>query len=82
MREQREQVCILLRQYHLNYSWLICELAKIGISVDKTSLSAILTGRRKRKKAEIVLIGSLQVLKRYGEIYAGSEISDIFSTKM
>lgn len=73
MQEQCDQVRILLCQYHLNYFWLMCELEKIGISVDKSSLSAILTGRRKRKKAETVLNGSLQVLKRYGEIYAGEE---------
>jgi len=71
MQEKSDKVRILLCQYHLTYAWLMSELDKIGISVDKSSLSEILTGRRKRNKAVIVLDGSLEVLGKYGKCYAG-----------
>lgn len=71
MQEKRDQVRMLLCRYHLTNGWLMCELEKIGIEVDKSSLSEILTGRRKRKKAETVINGALTILAKYGDCYAG-----------
>ena len=70
MPEKREKVRSLLCRYRLSQSWLLCELRKDGISVDKSSLSEILHGRRNRDKAEQVIEGALVILEKYSKYYA------------
>ena len=72
MPEKREKVRVMLFRYHLSQLWLMHELEKNGISVDKSSLSEILTGRRKTgSKTEIVISGALSILERYERCYVG-----------
>lgn len=72
MPEKREKVRVMLCCYHLSQSWLMHELEKNGISVDKSSLCEILTGRRKTgNKTEIVILEALSILERYKKCYAG-----------
>jgi hypothetical protein len=48
------------------------ELEKRGISVDKSSLSDILSGRRRSgDKTEKVIDSALTILEKYGKCYAG-----------
>lgn len=39
MQERRERVRAMLCRYHLSQAWLMYELEKTGVSVDKSSLS-------------------------------------------
>lgn len=72
MQEQRERVRVMLCRYHLPQSWLMNELEKRGISVDKSSLSDILNGRRRSgNKTERVIDNALTILEKYGKCYAG-----------
>lgn len=72
MQEQRERVRVMLCRHHLSQSWLMNELEKRGISVDKSSLSDILSGRRKGgSKTERIINGALTILEKYGKCYAG-----------
>lgn len=72
MQERRERVRVMLCLYHLSQAWLMYELEKRGISVDKSSLSDILSGRRRSgDKTEKVIDSALTILEKYGKCYAG-----------
>ena len=45
--------------------WLIDELAKTGVETDKTELSKVLSGKRKGKKADMILRGSKNILRGF-----------------
>lgn len=72
MQEQRERVRVMLCRFHLSQSWLMNELEKKGVPVDKSSLSDILSGRRRSgNKTELVINSALAILEKYGKCYAG-----------
>lgn len=71
MQEQRERVRVMLCRFHLPQSWLMNELEKKGVPVDKSSLSDILSGRRRSgNKTELVINSALAILEKYGKCYA------------
>ena len=56
----------LLDEYRLSQKWLMHQLRKYGIKVDKTELSNILGESRKGPKVQNVLLVSMDILNRYG----------------
>lgn len=78
MQERRERVRAMLCRYHLSQAWLMYELEKTGVSVDKSSLSDMLGGRRKSgDKTARVIDNALVILEKYGKCYAGEETSHL-----
>lgn len=67
MKEQIKKIKLLLWEYELKNSWLILQLKKRGIDVDKSTMSEILNGRREGEKARVIVENSLDVLKWYGK---------------
>lgn len=69
MLEMREKVRLLLKQYHLTNMWLTFELEKVGLSIDGSTISQILTGVRKSPQAKEVIERSFEILERYEKLY-------------
>lgn len=65
MQKERDEIRILLYRNNLTSTWLINQLDKKGISVDKSELSSALAGSRKGAKIEKVISESLNILHRY-----------------
>lgn len=70
MQEKRDAVRAMLYRNRLSQSWLIFELEKTGVVVDKSSLSEILSGVRQKKKAAEVIEAACVILARYESHYA------------
>lgn len=70
MNEKRERIRILLTKHHLTHSWLINQLEIRKINVAGNELSEILAGKRKGKKAELVIENAVEVLNVYENTYA------------
>lgn len=49
----------------LTQNWLISQLAKRDVVIDKSNLSKILAGSLTGPKAELVVTNSLDIIKRY-----------------
>lgn len=49
----------------LTQNWLISQLAKRDVLIDKSNLSKILAGSLTGPKAELVVTNSLDIIKRY-----------------
>ena len=60
---------IRLLQHRLTQTWLIYQLERLGVSVDKFTLCTILSGTRKGPFANHVLDLSDLALKKYEESY-------------
>lgn len=56
-----------LEKYVLPLNWLVRQIRLREITVDKTVLCAVLNGRRKGPKAEMLLKISLEILESYEE---------------
>ena len=63
--EKREEIKSLLRSNYLTQTWLIHNLERKGIKVDKTALSAILANARRGEKCDLVIDASLEILYDY-----------------
>ncbi len=63
------QVKIRLLKNCLTQAWLIYQLERLGISLDKSTLCDILSGRRKGKKAEEVIENAESILDKYEAVY-------------
>ena len=70
MQEKRDAVRAMLCRNRLSQAWLIFELEKAGVLVDKSSLSEILSGARQKKKAAEVIEAAYVILARYESHYA------------
>ena len=70
MKEERTQIKLFLWQNGLSNNWLICELKKREIDVDKSTFCEILNGRRNGEKAELVIQKSVEILKLYETNFA------------
>ena len=60
---------IRLLENRLTQAWLIYHLERLGISLDKSSLCDILSGRRKGKKADEVIANAESILNQYETVY-------------
>lgn len=58
-----------LWEYKLSYPWLVQELYKNGVQTCKEDLSMYLCGRRKGKKAELVVDTAFVILEKYAQSY-------------
>lgn len=65
MGESRATVKNLLSANCLTQKWLINRLKQSGLESCSTELSSVLAGRRKGKKAELLIATSLQILTDY-----------------
>ena len=65
MKDQIKKIKLLLWEYELKNSWLIVQLKKRGIEVDKSTMSEILNGRREGEKARAVVENALEILDWY-----------------
>lgn len=65
MQEDRMKIKMALYKNALSGTWLIKQLDERGIAVDKTALSAVLSGSRKGPKAEAIIKASLDILSSY-----------------
>lgn len=65
MRENREQIRLMLDRNALTQVWLINQLEGQGVDTDKTEMSSILRGTRKGPKAELIMDKSLEILEVY-----------------
>lgn len=63
--EKREEIKSLLRSNYLTQTWLIHNLERKGVKVDKTALSAILANARRGEKCDLVIDTSLEILYDY-----------------
>ena len=68
MFEERLRIKNALFENALTYTWLIRQLNSKGISVDKCSLSSILSGTRKGPKAETIIKASVAILANYESV--------------
>ena len=64
------QIKIRLLENRLTQAWLIFQLEQLDLSLDKSTLCDILSGRRKGQKANEVIEKAEFVLKKYEETYA------------
>ena len=65
MREERDEIRLMLYRNTLTNSWLINRLAERGVETEKTELSSALRGVRKGAKVEKIIKESLEILKFY-----------------
>lgn len=65
MQKERDYIRVALAKNELRQIWLINRLEEKGIVVDKTELSSVLSGARRGKKAESIIITSADILHRY-----------------
>ena len=63
------RIKIRLLENRLTQAWLIYQLEQLGISLDKSALCDILSGRRKGKKADEVIENAELILNRYEAVY-------------
>ena len=71
LNQKCERIRELLKEYGLNYNWLMRELkVKYGIIACRSEISDFLCGRRHAAKADDVINASLLLLNDYGEKYA------------
>lgn len=63
------QIKIRLLENRLTQAWLIYQLERLGISLDKSVLCDILSGRRKGKKADEVIENAESILNQYEAVY-------------
>ena len=67
--EDREKLKLLLWKYSLSQVWLIAELKKHRITVDKSSLSDFINGRREGSTATFIISMSLLILDDYEQYF-------------
>lgn len=65
MKEKITKIKLFMWENNLKNAWLMCELRKRGIIVDKSGLSEILNGRREGKKALDIIQKSMQIIEKY-----------------
>ena len=69
MVEARSRIRAKLGEYCLTNQWLMNELGRRGVKVDKSTLSSALTGRIKGEKPQRIVSESLKIIVRYGGYY-------------
>ena len=69
MVEARSRIRAKLGEYCLTNQWLMNELERSGVKVDKSTLSSALTGRIKGEKSQRIVLESLKIIARYGRYY-------------
>ena len=70
MVEARNLIRAKLCEYCLTNQWLMTELERSGVKVDKSTLSSALLGRIKGVKPQKIVSESLKIIERYGRCYA------------
>lgn len=66
------QIKIQLLENRLTQAWLLYQFKRLGISLDKSVLCDVLSGRRKGPKSDEVIRNAELILKRYKETYERS----------
>lgn len=69
MVEARNLIRAKLCEYCLTNQWLMNELERSGVTVDKSTLSSALLGRIKGAKPQKIVVESLKIIERYGRCY-------------
>lgn len=72
MRQERDEIRIILYRNSLTQTWLINRLEEKGILTDKAELSSALAGSRKGAKVDKILTASAEILKEYEDKMNGS----------
>lgn len=65
MRQERDEIRIILYRNSLTQTWLINRLEEKGVLTDKAELSSALAGSRKGAKVDKILTTSAEILKEY-----------------
>lgn len=72
MRQERDEIRIILYRNSLTQTWLINRLEEKGVLTDKAELSSALAGSRKGAKVDKILTTSAEILKEYEDKMNGS----------
>lgn len=62
---ERESIRFRLITNNLSFAWLIQQLDRYGIAVDRTVMSAVMAGTRRGPKADSIIRKSVEILDDY-----------------
>jgi len=68
--EECNNIKIFLWQNCLSNNWMISQLKKRGLCIDKSTFSEALNGRCKNKKAELIISTSADIMQLYLKNFA------------
>ena len=63
-----DKIRITISNHRLTHKWVIYQLHRRGIEVQKSEFSDYLNGLRKGPKADTVIGGAIDVLERYEQV--------------